>query len=97
MSIYGLGVSRIKKLLSELNIAPQKRINELTENTVSEIKDYIETNYYPLEGELKLLKRKRINRLINIGCFRGKRISLGLPVRGQRTRTNSRTCRKRIN
>ena len=93
-SIYGIGLSTAKKILKELEIDPNKKIAELTEKNVSNLRDLLEKDSLKLEGDLKRLIASNIRRLIDINSFRGRRHLKGLPVRGQRTRTNNRTSRK---
>ncbi|MCS6984189.1 MAG: 30S ribosomal protein S13 [Leptospiraceae bacterium] len=88
--IYGIGRSRAKKIIQEANIPINKRVNQLTEEEVAKIRHIIETNY-TVEGELRAKVNMDIKRLMDIGCYRGLRHRKGLPVRGQRTRTNART------
>jgi small subunit ribosomal protein S13 len=83
-----------KKILTRLNIDPNIKTSDLTETNISEIRDLLETEEFKLEGNLKRLISLNIKRLIDINSFRGKRHLKGLPVRGQRTRTNNRTCRR---
>jgi small subunit ribosomal protein S13 len=93
--VYGIGNSRAKDILSNLNIKLHRRVFSLNEIELNSILDYIKKNKYLLEGDLKTLKKKNIERLFKIGCYRGIRLKKGLPSRGQRTRTNSRTSRKK--
>ncbi|KUK13123.1 MAG: 30S ribosomal protein S13 [Synergistetes bacterium] len=88
--IYGIGLSRSKEILKNTGIDPNKRVKDLTEEEIAKIRDYIEKNY-KVEGELRREVAMNIKRLIEIGCYRGIRHKLGLPVRGQRTRSNART------
>jgi small subunit ribosomal protein S13 len=92
--IYGIGIPTSKKVLTELNINPNLKVSELTESNISALRDILETDQFKLEGDLKRLVSLNIKRLIDINSFRGKRHLKGLPVRGQRTRTNNRTSRK---
>jgi small subunit ribosomal protein S13 len=94
--VYGLGNSRVIKILSTLKIKPHTRVSSLNDVDLSRILDYVKKNNFILEGDLKNIKRKNIERLLKINSYRGYRIKKGLPSRGQRTRTNSRTCRKKI-
>lgn len=89
-SIYGIGVSLAKKILEQENIDPMKKTEELTPEEIKKIDSYIEKNL-KVGGELKREIQANIRRLIRIGCYRGIRHQKGLPVRGQRTRTNART------
>lgn len=93
-SIFGIGLNQSKNILQLANINCELRTFELDDNSVSKIRTIIEEKYQ-VEGDLKKTVNLNINRLISINCFRGKRHRQGLPVRGQRTKTNART--KRIN
>jgi small subunit ribosomal protein S13 len=88
--IYGIGRSLSRKILKELNINMDTRVKDLTEEEVKKIRDYIENNL-KVEGELRQEVIQNIKRLMEISCYRGIRHKRGLPVRGQRTRTNART------
>jgi len=92
--IYGIGIPRSKSILKSLNINPDVKVSDLTNENVSSLRDLLENETFQLEGNLKRLLKQNINRLIEIGSYRGKRHLKGLPTRGQRTRTNSRTSRK---
>ena len=92
--IYGLGIPRSKKVLSQLQIDPNVKVSELTETNISALRDILETDEFKLEGDLRRVVSLNIKRLIDINSVRGRRHLKGLPVRGQRTRTNSRTSRK---
>lgn len=93
-SIYGIGRPTSKKILQKLKINPDSKVAELTEQNVSQLRDFLESDKLKLEGNLRRFIKMNITRLIEINSFRGKRHLKGLPVRGQRTRTNSRTSRK---
>jgi small subunit ribosomal protein S13 len=93
-SIYGIGIPTSQRILKQLNINPDIKVSELTELNVSELRDMLETEEFKLEGDLKRLISLNIKRLIDINSFRGRRHLKGLPVRGQRTRTNNRTSRR---
>ena len=93
-AIYGIGLSQSKNLLEKLGIDPETKVSDLTEQNISAIRDRLETDEYKLEGDLKRLINLNIKRLIDIGCVRGRRHLKGLPVRGQRTRTNNRNSRR---
>lgn len=93
-SIYGIGIPTSKKILRQLSINPETKVSELTEGNVSSLRDTLETEEFKLEGDLKRLISLNIKRLIDISSFRGRRHLKGLPVRGQRTRTNNRTSRR---
>ncbi|MGB9812688.1 MAG: 30S ribosomal protein S13 [Thermovenabulum sp.] len=88
--IYGIGRSLSNKILKEANVNPDTRVKDLTEKEISKLRDIIEKNY-KVEGDLRREVAMNIKRLIEIGCYRGIRHRKGLPVRGQRTRTNART------
>ncbi len=89
-SIYGIGRWRSQQVLKEAGVDPMKRGGELTEEEIARIRDIIEKNYV-VEGDLRQEIRQNIRRLIEIGSYRGLRHRQGLPVRGQRTRSNART------
>lgn len=88
--IYGIGFSLAKKICKEVNIDPMKKVEELTSQEAAKIEKYIESNF-KVEGDLRREIKENIKRLIRIQCYRGIRHQKGLPVRGQRTRTNART------
>ena len=88
--IYGIGRTRSNKILSETGINPDTRVQDLTDDEVSKIREYIEANY-SVEGDLRREVALDIKRLVEIGCYRGVRHRKGLPVRGQRSKTNART------
>jgi small subunit ribosomal protein S13 len=93
-AIYGIGVSRSQMILKKLQIDPSKKIPDLTDQNISDIRDFLESEEFQLEGELKKTINSNIRRLVEINCYKGRRHLKGLPVRGQRTRTNNRTSRK---
>ena len=88
--IYGIGLTRSKKILAETGVNPDTRCRDLTEEEVIKIRDFIDANY-TVEGDLRRETSQNIKRLMEIGCYRGLRHRRGLPVRGQRTHTNART------
>ena len=88
--IFGIGSTRAKELLTATSVNPDTRIKDLTEAEVSSIREYITKNW-KVEGDLRRSEQLNIKRLIEINCYRGFRHRRGLPVRGQRTRTNART------
>lgn len=88
--IYGIGLSLAQKICQNTGVDPFKRVEELTPEEVNKIEKYIEANF-KVEGELRREIKENIKRLIAIQCYRGLRHQKGLPVRGQRTRTNART------
>jgi len=93
--LYGVGFSRARKILAAVKVSPGKRTSELTESEVSKLKEFIESNF-KVEGALRQEVSQNIKRLKEIGAYRGVRHSRGLPVRGQRTKTNSRTVRGNV-
>lgn len=93
--IYGVGQSLAKKIIAELKIDSSKKVSELTEDELNRLREMIEKNF-KIEGELKRIIQGNIKRLREIGSYRGYRHSRGLPVRGQRTKTNSRTRRGNV-
>ena len=88
--IYGIGLTTSKKILAETGINPDTRTNDLTEEDLVKLRDYIENNI-KVEGDQHREGSQNIKRLMEIGCYRGLRHRKGLPVRGQRTHTNART------
>lgn len=88
--IFGIGVSRSREILKEAGVDPNTRVKDLNETEVSKISAIITANY-KVEGDLRREVSLNIKRLMDIGCYRGLRHRRGLPVRGQRTRTNART------
>ncbi len=88
--IYGIGLSSSKKILAETGIDPDTRVKDLTDEQEALIRDCIDKNF-TVEGDLRREKALDIKRLTEIGCYRGIRHRKGLPVRGQRSKTNART------
>lgn len=88
--IYGIGLSKSKEILAATGINPDIRCKDLTEGDVSLLRDYID-KHVTVEGDLRRETAFDIKRLVEIGCYRGVRHRKGLPVRGQRTKTNART------
>ncbi|MCI4627218.1 MAG: 30S ribosomal protein S13 [Candidatus Magnetoovum sp. WYHC-5] len=88
--IYGIGRALSRQILDETGIDPNKRVKDLTNDDIAKIRALLD-NKFKVEGELKKEISMNIKRLMEIGCYRGYRHKLGLPVRGQRTKTNSRT------
>lgn len=88
--IYGIGNSTAEKIVSEAGIDLSTRTDNLTEAEVAKIREYIDRNV-KVEGDLRRDISMNIKRLMDLGCYRGLRHRKGLPVRGQRTKTNSRT------
>ncbi|MEN9205903.1 MAG: 30S ribosomal protein S13 [Thermostichales cyanobacterium BF4_bins_65] len=91
--IYGIGLSRSKQILERTGINPDTRTYELTDAQIAALRDAVENSDFPVEGDLRRQEAMNIKRLVDINCYRGRRHRLGLPVRGQRTRTNARTRR----
>jgi small subunit ribosomal protein S13 len=92
--IYGIGLTRAKAVIKATGVNPDTRVKDLTDAEVATLRGNIEANYQ-IEGDLRRWESMNIKRLIDIGTYRGRRHRLGLPVRGQRTRTNARTRRGR--
>jgi small subunit ribosomal protein S13 len=88
--IFGIGVSSARKICATTGVDPEKRINDLSADEVNKLRTVIE-NDYKVEGRLRTEVSLNIKRLMDIGCYRGVRHRRGLPVRGQRTKTNART------
>jgi len=88
--IYGIGLKSSKDILAKTGINPDTRAKDLTEDDIAKLRDEIENNY-TVEGELRRQVGMDIKRLVEINCYRGIRHRKGLPVRGQRTKTNART------
>lgn len=88
--IYGIGKTLSQQIISEAGIDPNKRTKALTDEEIAKIRDILERNH-KVEGDLRKEFSINIKRLMDVGCYRGLRHRRGLPVRGQRTRTNSRT------
>jgi len=92
---YGVGPARVKAILKATKISPDKRTKDLTQQEVGLIKEYIEKNF-KIEGDLRLAVKQNIVMLKELGTYRGMRHMRHLPVRGQRTKTNSRTVRGNV-
>ncbi|ODA68325.1 30S ribosomal protein S13 [Methyloligella halotolerans] len=88
--IHGIGDSYAKQICSKVSIPFERRVNELTDAEVSQIREVIDRDYV-VEGDLRREVAMNIKRLMDLGCYRGLRHRRGLPVRGQRTNTNART------
>jgi small subunit ribosomal protein S13 len=88
--IFGIGLTRAKRILDTTGIERGKKIGELTDEEIGKIRAFVEANF-PVEGNLRSQLGISLKRLQDIGCYRGIRHRKGLPVRGQRTRTNART------
>ncbi len=88
--IYGVGRTTARKIIEQVGVNPDTRIKDLTEEEINKLRDAIEKNC-TVEGDLRREVSMNIKRLIEIGCYRGLRHRRGMPVRGQRTKTNART------
>jgi small subunit ribosomal protein S13 len=88
--IYGIGRSTANKILSDVGVSPDTYVRDLTEDEVGKLRDAIDENL-TVEGDLRRERSQDIKRLQEIGCYRGLRHRRGLPVRGQKTKTNART------
>ena len=88
--IFGIGTTSGQKICEKADIDPDARLNDLTQDEITRVRQIIE-NDYKVEGRLRTETALNIKRLMDIGCYRGLRHRRGLPVRGQRTRTNART------
>jgi len=90
--IYGIGLSRSKKILNKIELNPDKQVKELNDTEVTYLRNILDEDYL-IEGDLRRFQSLNIKRLMEINSYRGKRHRIGLPLRGQRTRTNARTRR----
>lgn len=88
--IYGIGRSMSTKILEQTGVSPATKVRDTTEDEITRLREFIERNLQ-IEGDLRRIVTANIQRLIDIGSYRGMRHRRGLPVRGQRTRTNART------
>ena len=88
-SIYGIGPTRAKQICASANVPPDRKVRDLDEVQVDALR--VEVGKYSVEGDLRREVSMSIKRLMDLGCYRGVRHRRGLPVRGQRTRTNART------
>lgn len=88
--IFGIGLTSSHKILAATGVNPDTRVKDLTDQEIAALRAEIEQNYQ-VEGDLRRMIGLSIKRLGDIGCYRGRRHRMGLPVRGQRTRTNART------
>ena len=91
--VYGIGQSTADEILAGTGINPDTRVKDLTADEVAKIRDYIDKNNIMVEGDLRRNVALDIKRLTEIQCYRGVRHRKGLPCRGQRTKTNARTCK----
>ena len=92
--IFGIGLTRSKAVLAKTGVNPDTRVKDLSEADVALLRERVESDYQ-IEGDLRRWESMNIKRLVDIGSYRGRRHRMGLPVRGQRTRTNARTRRGR--
>ncbi len=90
--IYGIGLSRAQDIIRNTGVNPDIRVKDLSDADLAKLREEVEENYQ-IEGDLRRWESMNIKRLMDIGTYRGRRHRLGLPVRGQRTRTNARTRR----
>jgi small subunit ribosomal protein S13 len=88
-AIYGIGISRSQKILDETGVSVHAKISELSEEQIDQLRNAVA--HYAVEGDLRRQVTLSIKRLVDLGCYRGLRHRRGLPVRGQRTKTNART------
>jgi small subunit ribosomal protein S13 len=92
--IYGIGLTRSKQVLAKTGVNPDTRVKDLSDADIAALRETVEKDYQ-IEGDLRRWEQMNIKRLVDIGSYRGRRHRMGLPVRGQRTRTNARTRRGR--
>lgn len=92
--IFGIGLTSSHKILAATGVNPDTRVKDLSDSDVAALRAEVEKNYQ-VEGDLRRWEAMNIKRLVDIGTYRGRRHRMGLPVRGQRTRTNARTRRGR--
>ena len=88
--IYGIGQSTAQKVCADLGLSADEKVRDLTDEEITKLRGYIDTNL-EVEGDLRRERSQAIKRLMEIGCYRGVRHRRGLPVNGQRTKTNART------
>lgn len=94
--VYGIGLTRAKQIVKAAELAPDARTQNLTDEEVNRLRAAIEKGGYPIEGDLRREVVANVRRLKEIGSFRGSRHAKGLPARGQRTKTNSRSVRGNV-
>jgi small subunit ribosomal protein S13 len=92
--LYGIGWSSARSILTQAQVDPDRRVRELTDEEVGRLREIIDRDF-KVEGDLRAEVQRNIKRLMDIGCYRGLRHRRGLPVRGQRTKTNARTRKGR--
>jgi small subunit ribosomal protein S13 len=90
--IYGIGRTQAQKILAQTNVDPTARVRDLTDEEINRVREVIDKGHV-VEGDLRREVRQNIQRMVEINCYRGVRHRRGLPVHGQRTRTNARTKR----
>lgn len=90
--IFGIGLSRAQEIIRKTGVNPDIRVRDLSDSDVAKLREVVE-NDYQIEGDLRRWESMNVKRLMDIGAYRGRRHRAGLPVRGQRTRTNARTRR----
>ena len=90
--IYGIGLTSSQKILAETGVNPDTRVRDLTETEITKLREAIDRGY-KVEGDLRREEAQNVKRLVDIGSYRGLRHRRGLPVRGQRTKTNARTAK----
>jgi len=88
--IYGIGQSTAHQVCAELGLSPDEKVRDLTDEEITKLRTYIDANLQ-VEGDLRRERSQAVKRLMEIGCYRGIRHRRGLPVRGQRTKTNARS------
>lgn len=88
--IYGIGRTKSQEILAKTGVNPDTRVRDLTDDEVNKLRDVIDSDYV-VEGDVRRETSLNIKRLMEIGCYRGRRHKMKLPVRGQRTKTNART------
>jgi len=88
--LYGIGLTSAQKILADTGVDPDTRVSDLSDGDVAKLREYIDGNMQ-VEGDLRRENSQNIKRLMEIGCYRGLRHRRGLPVHGQRTKTNART------
>lgn len=93
--IYGIGRSSAEKICDKIGMPPARRVQDLTEDEITRLREEIEKSGLAVEGDLRRVEGLSVKRLIEINCYRGQRHRRGLPTRGQRTKTNARTRRGR--
>lgn len=91
--IHGIGLSSAKKIVAEAKVDATKRVKDLSEEEISALRNALVKGGYKVEGDLRREVNLNIKRLMEIGCYRGNRHKKNLPCRGQRTKTNARTCK----